>query len=262
MPPSCRQNSHAAILWARLSETPPSCRQISYDAILWVKLSETPPSYRQNYHAAILWVKLSETPPSCRKNSHATNLVIRQKIWHTVVRGTWKYDDCRLKMSHSGCALVWHFQPRVVIFPCPTHYRPSSVKCLQCPMSTMPFVCSSLSTAHSPQHSLNNRDSCSTPTTINIRSAVPILEVMIQGRMPCMHYVVHRGGRSVWQSGQGQLHELSAKLNLVELSWRHMPWLTCHDEIICVHVWDKVSIGTLIFEFTYIQISLGLLLGS
>jgi len=33
-------------------------------------------------------------------------------------------------MSHSGCALVWHVQPRVVIFPCPTHYRLSSVKCL------------------------------------------------------------------------------------------------------------------------------------
>jgi len=32
-------------------------------------------------------------------------------------------------MSHSGCALVWHVQPRVVIFPCPTHYCPSSVKC-------------------------------------------------------------------------------------------------------------------------------------
>jgi len=27
------------------------------------------------------------------------------------------------------CALVWHVQPRVVIFPCRTHYRPSSVKC-------------------------------------------------------------------------------------------------------------------------------------
>ena len=26
-------------------------------------------------------------------------------------------------------ALVWHFQPRVVIFPCPTDYRASSVKC-------------------------------------------------------------------------------------------------------------------------------------
>jgi len=32
-------------------------------------------------------------------------------------------------MSHSGCALVWHVQPRVVIFPCRTHYRPSSVNC-------------------------------------------------------------------------------------------------------------------------------------
>jgi len=42
-------------------------------------------------------------------------------IWRTVVSGTWKYDDPRLKMSHSGCALVWHVQPRVVIFPCPTN---------------------------------------------------------------------------------------------------------------------------------------------
>jgi len=32
-------------------------------------------------------------------------------------------------MSHEGCALVWHVQPRVVIFPCPTHLRPSSVNC-------------------------------------------------------------------------------------------------------------------------------------
>jgi len=30
-------------------------------------------------------------------------------------------------MSHSGCALAWHVQPRVVIFPCRTHYCPSSV---------------------------------------------------------------------------------------------------------------------------------------
>jgi len=32
---------------------------------------------------------------------------------------TWKYDDPWLKMSHSGCALVWHFQPWIIIFPCP-----------------------------------------------------------------------------------------------------------------------------------------------
>jgi len=37
------------------------------------------------------------------------------KTYDTVVRGTWKY------------ARVWHFQPRVVIFPCPTHYCASSV---------------------------------------------------------------------------------------------------------------------------------------
>ena len=30
-----------------------------------------------------------------------------------MVRATFKYDDPRLKMSHSGCALVRHFQPRV-----------------------------------------------------------------------------------------------------------------------------------------------------
>ena len=27
----------------------------------------------------------------------------------------------RLKMSHEGAARVWHFQPRVVLFPCPTN---------------------------------------------------------------------------------------------------------------------------------------------
>jgi len=37
------------------------------------------------------------------------------------------YYDTRLKMSHSDCALGF------VIFPCPTHYRASSVKCLRFP---------------------------------------------------------------------------------------------------------------------------------
>ena len=57
LPPSCRQNSHAAILWVKLRNAvlPTSCRQISHAAILWVKPSETPPSRRRNYHAAILW---------------------------------------------------------------------------------------------------------------------------------------------------------------------------------------------------------------
>jgi len=27
----------------------------------------------------------------------------------------------RLKLSHEGAARVWHFQPRVVLFPCPTN---------------------------------------------------------------------------------------------------------------------------------------------
>jgi len=58
LPPSCRQNFHAAILWVKLSETPPSYRQNSHAAILWVKSSEMPPSCRQNSHAAILWVRL------------------------------------------------------------------------------------------------------------------------------------------------------------------------------------------------------------
>jgi len=41
--------------------------------------------------------------------------------WRTVVSGTWKYDDPRLNMSHEGAARVWHVQPRVVLFPCPTN---------------------------------------------------------------------------------------------------------------------------------------------
>ena len=41
--------------------------------------------------------------------------------WRTVVSGTWKYDDPRLNMSHEGTARVWHVQPRVVLFPCPTN---------------------------------------------------------------------------------------------------------------------------------------------
>ena len=60
-------------------------------------------SCRQFSHAAILWVKLSETPPSCRQNSHAAILVIRQNIYdtRTVVRGTWKLWRPSVKMSHS-----------------------------------------------------------------------------------------------------------------------------------------------------------------
>ena len=41
--------------------------------------------------------------------------------WWTVVSGTWKYDDPRLNMSHEGTARVWHVQPRVILFPCPTN---------------------------------------------------------------------------------------------------------------------------------------------
>jgi len=33
---SCRQNSHASMLWVKLSETPTSCRQNSHAAILWL----------------------------------------------------------------------------------------------------------------------------------------------------------------------------------------------------------------------------------
>jgi len=40
-------------------------------------------------------------------------LAIRQNILSTVVRATLKYNDPRLKISHSGCALVRHFQPLV-----------------------------------------------------------------------------------------------------------------------------------------------------
>ena len=63
-----------------------------------------------------------------RFNQSAKQLVVGQT--------TRKYDDPRLNMSHSGYALVWHVQPRVVIFPCRTHYRPSSVNCRTIYMST------------------------------------------------------------------------------------------------------------------------------
>ena len=79
-PPSCRQNTNAAILCVKPSETPPSCRQNTHAAILWVRLSEKPPSCRQNTNAAILWVKHSETPPSCRQNTvrnHTAEVVAR-----------------------------------------------------------------------------------------------------------------------------------------------------------------------------------------
>jgi len=41
--------------------------------------------------------------------------------WRTVLSGTWKYDDPRLNMSLEGASRVWHVQPRVVLFPCPTN---------------------------------------------------------------------------------------------------------------------------------------------
>jgi len=56
-----------------------------------------------------------------------------------VVLATFKYDDPRLKMSHSGsgCALMRQAVPscdifnlRLIIFGCWTHYHASSVYCL------------------------------------------------------------------------------------------------------------------------------------
>jgi len=38
---------------------------------------------------------------------------------------------CHTRAAPSCDMFVWHVQPRVVIFPCRTHYRPSSVKCKQ-----------------------------------------------------------------------------------------------------------------------------------
>ena len=35
--------------------------------------------------------------------------------------GTWKYDEPEVEMSHKGTARVRHFQPRVVLFQCPTN---------------------------------------------------------------------------------------------------------------------------------------------
>ena len=54
-------------------------------------------------------------------------VILTVNRWRTVVSATWKYDDPRLNMSHEGAARVWHLQPRVVIFPCRTHYRVSYV---------------------------------------------------------------------------------------------------------------------------------------
>ena len=48
--------------------------------------------------------------------------------WRTVVSWTWKYDDPRLKMSHERAALVWHFQPWVVIISM-SHERPCVMFC-------------------------------------------------------------------------------------------------------------------------------------
>jgi len=56
-------------------------------------------------------------------------MVIQQNRWRTVVRGTWKYMTLGWK-CHTRAAPSWHFQPRVHIFPCPTHCRLLSVKCV------------------------------------------------------------------------------------------------------------------------------------
>jgi len=60
-------------------------------------------------------VKLLWQPVRCRMSKTTVNR------WWTVVSGTWKYDDPRWNMSHEGAARVWHVQPRVVLFPCPTN---------------------------------------------------------------------------------------------------------------------------------------------
>ena len=52
---------------------------------------------------------------------------MRQNRWSTVVRATLKYDD--LKMSHSGCALVRHFQPWV---HGPSYFNVHSPPCIIC----------------------------------------------------------------------------------------------------------------------------------
>ena len=72
-------------------------------------------------------------------------------------------------MSHSGCALVWHVQPRVVIFPCRTHYRPSSVKCQQ-PTTQfftgqMPFL--------PPNQQRQSTEGSSTASQIAVNSLLP-----------------------------------------------------------------------------------------
>ena len=62
-------------------------------------------------------------PPSCRQNFHAAILSVKLRNAILVIR----QNDTQ---SFVGCALLWHLQPLVVIFPCPTHYHASSVKCL------------------------------------------------------------------------------------------------------------------------------------
>jgi len=47
--------------------------------------------------------------------------------WCTVVSGHWNMMNPRLKMSHSGCTLVRHFQPRIIIFQCHRNDRVSYV---------------------------------------------------------------------------------------------------------------------------------------
>jgi len=65
--------------------------------------------------------------PSTTVSPVATHVAWSVCLFVTTVNPT-KTDE-RIQQTHRGCALVWHFQPLVVIFPCPTHYRALSVKC-------------------------------------------------------------------------------------------------------------------------------------
>ena len=71
------------------------------------------------------WTCHTRAAPSCDMFSLGSSYF---HVALTTVRHLLTADNSkRASRTLSPHALVWHVQPRVVIFPCRTHYRPSSV---------------------------------------------------------------------------------------------------------------------------------------
>ena len=129
--PRCLQTAHIHICLSTASWRPAVhiCNQPTHACCLF-RAHEQPMvtgvllSVDQSRGTVYLWHCVQVT--SRRRLSedvwrHFCLTVLTINRWRTVVSGTWKYDDPMLNMSHEGATRVWHVQPRVVLFPCPTN---------------------------------------------------------------------------------------------------------------------------------------------